>query len=92
MVASPHKHATFEELLKASGLVTNMALAHEIVVDGNFKLQPKDLPENSIEKQVRDIMHKAFWDTLRQQLEDNPPTYDHSITLLGEVKEVGTQI
>ena len=47
MVASPHKHATFEELLRASGLVTNMALAHEIVVDGNFKLKPKDLPENS---------------------------------------------
>ncbi|XP_071792101.1 T-complex protein 11-like protein 1 isoform X1 [Asterias amurensis] len=87
-IASPHKHATFEELLRASGLVTNMALAHEIVVDGNFKLKPKDLPENSIEKQCRDIVHKAFWDTLRQQLEDDPPTYDHSITLLGEVKEL----
>ena len=42
----------------------------------------------SIEKQVRDIMHKAFWDTFREQLEGDPPTYDHSIILLGEVKEV----
>ncbi|XP_038065266.1 T-complex protein 11-like protein 1 [Patiria miniata] len=86
-MASPHKHATFEELLKTAGLVSNMALAHEIVVDGNFRLKPQDLPDNSIEKQVRDIMHKAFWDSLKEQLEGDPPSYDHAIILLGEVKE-----
>lgn len=26
--------------------VTNMALAHEIVVNGGFEIKPADLPEN----------------------------------------------
>ncbi|XP_022112145.1 T-complex protein 11-like protein 1 [Acanthaster planci] len=87
-MASPHKHATFEELLKTAGLVSNMSLAHEIVVDGNFKLKARELPDNSIEKQVRDIMHKAFWDSLKDQLEGDPPSYHHAVTLLGEIKEI----
>lgn len=44
---------------------------------------------NSLEKKVREIVHKAFWDCLEAQLNEDPPTYDHSIKLLGEVKEVG---
>uniref|UniRef100_H2ZSD1 T-complex 11 like 1 n=1 Tax=Latimeria chalumnae TaxID=7897 RepID=H2ZSD1_LATCH len=42
---------------------------------------------NSLEKRVRDIVHKAFWDCLEAQLNEDPPTYDHTIRLLGEIKE-----
>lgn len=43
---------------------------------------------HSLEKKVRDIVHKAFWDCLEAQLKEDPPTYDHAIKLLGEIKEV----
>lgn len=43
---------------------------------------------NSLEKRVRDIVHKAFWDCLETQLKENPPSYDHAIKLVGEIKEV----
>jgi len=33
------------------------------------------------------MVHKAFWDLLRQQLEREPPSFDQAIRLLGEIKE-----
>lgn len=86
--ASPHKNKTFEELITAAGLVSNMALAHEIVVDGNFKLSPREMPENSIEKQVHKVVHQAFWDSLGAQLSDDPASYTHAVTLVGEIKTI----
>lgn len=64
-----------------------MALAHEIVVNGDFQIKPVELPEDSLEKKVKEIVHKAFWDCLSVQLSEDPPTYDHAIKLLGEIKE-----
>ncbi|XP_044895052.1 T-complex protein 11-like protein 1 isoform X3 [Felis catus] len=64
-----------------------MALAHEIVVNGDFRIKPVELPEDSLEKRVKDIVHKAFWDCLSVQLSEDPPTYDHAIKLVGEIKE-----
>lgn len=64
-----------------------MALAHEIVMNGDFRIKPVELPEDSLEKRVKEIVHKAFWDCLSVQLSENPPTYDHAIKLVGEIKE-----
>ncbi|XP_019653360.1 T-complex protein 11-like protein 1 isoform X4 [Ailuropoda melanoleuca] len=64
-----------------------MALAHEIVVNGDFRIKPVELPEDSLEKRVKEIVHKAFWDCLSVQLSEDPPTYDHAIKLVGEIKE-----
>lgn len=33
------------------------------------------------------MVHKAFWDLLREQLERDPPSFDQAIRLLGEIKE-----
>lgn len=33
-------------------------------------------------------MHKAFWDILREQINEDPPVYDHALVLLAEIKEV----
>lgn len=33
-------------------------------------------------------MHKAFWDVLEAQLSENPPSYNHAIKLLAEIKQV----
>lgn len=39
-------------------------------------------------KQVKDIMHKAFWELLRDQLNSDPPEYSQAMILLTEIREV----
>lgn len=46
----------------------------------------------SLEKRVKEIVHKAFWDCLSVQLSEDPPTYDHAIKLVGEIKEVRQRV
>ena len=35
-------------------------------------------------------MHQAFWDSLQEKLNEDPPDLTHAVVLLAEVKEVGT--
>uniref|UniRef100_A0A8C6PBN7 T-complex 11, testis-specific-like 1 n=1 Tax=Nothobranchius furzeri TaxID=105023 RepID=A0A8C6PBN7_NOTFU len=85
--ASPLRVVSAEELMETAKGVTNMALAHEIVVNQAFQVKPTELPEGSLERKVKEIMHKAFWDCLEAQLKEDPPSYGHAIKLLGEIKE-----
>ncbi|XP_035662173.1 T-complex protein 11-like protein 1 [Branchiostoma floridae] len=85
---SPPQWISLEELMTVSNGVTNMALAHEIAVDNDFRLQKYMPPENSVEKQVKETVHRAFWDALRDELAEEPQTFQHAINLLGEVKEM----
>uniref|UniRef100_A0AAR2JA95 T-complex 11, testis-specific-like 1 n=1 Tax=Pygocentrus nattereri TaxID=42514 RepID=A0AAR2JA95_PYGNA len=85
--SSPPKAVSMEELMETAKGVTNMALAHEIVVNGGFQVKAPEPAEGSLEKRVKEIMHKAFWDSLEAQLNDDPPVYDHAIKLVGEIKE-----
>lgn len=85
--ASPPRFVSVEELMDTAKGVTNMALAHEIVVNGGFQIKPMELPQGSLVRTVRDIVHKAFWDCLETQFSEDPPVYDHAIILLGEIKE-----
>lgn len=39
-------------------------------------------------KQVKDTMHKAFWEILREHLNSDPPEYSQAMTLLTEIREV----
>lgn len=85
--ASPPRFVSVEELMETAKGVTNMALAHEIVVNQGFQLKPAELPEGSLERRVKDIVHKAFWGSLEAQLKEDPPSYNHAITLLAEIRE-----
>lgn len=85
---SPPKILTFDEVRDAIKNVEDMQLAHEIAINPNFRLQPYDPPESSLEKRIKAIMHDAFWDHLREQLNSDPPCYDHAIALLSDIKEV----
>lgn len=67
--------------------VEDMQLAHEIAINPDFRLQPYQ-PESSLEERIKSIMHDAFWDLLREELNSNPPKYDHAIALLGDIKDV----
>lgn len=42
----------------------------------------------SVCKVIRDALHKAFWDILESELNDDPPVYGQAIRLLGEIREV----
>lgn len=46
--ASPPKFVSLEEIMKAAHGFQNMALAHEIAVDQDFKLEPFEPPDNRL--------------------------------------------
>ncbi|XP_055526010.1 T-complex protein 11-like protein 1 isoform X2 [Wyeomyia smithii] len=84
---SPPKILTLEEVQDVVKNIENMTLAHEIAVNSEFKLQPYEPPENSIERVIKDTMHRAYWDILREQLGRQPPCYDMAIQLLVDIKD-----
>lgn len=86
--ASPPKFVSLEEIMKATNGLKNMALAHEIAVDKNFKLEKLESDDNALHKQVKEIIHKAFWTLLEEQLAEEPPNYTQALILLKEIKEV----
>ncbi|XP_061773381.1 T-complex protein 11-like protein 1 isoform X2 [Nerophis ophidion] len=85
--ASPPRFVSAEELMETAKGVNNMALAHEILVNQTFQVKPSEFPEGSLERRVKEIMHKAFWDCLEAQLKEDPPRYMQAIKLLAEMKE-----
>ncbi|NXG27576.1 T11L2 protein, partial [Dromaius novaehollandiae] len=86
--ASPPKMVTFDELMAAARNLTNLTLAHEIAVNANFCIKHEDLPRNSFAGTVKQILHKAFWDCLESELNEDPPEYEHAIKLFAEIKEI----
>ncbi|KAM6454854.1 T-complex protein 11 homolog isoform 1-T1 [Liasis olivaceus] len=137
---SPQIHS-MSELMETANEVSKMTIAHEIVVNHDFKLQEVNLSPNrfsnsaliitefihlvagrplllfpstfssitafsrelglhiiagnppcclsflSLESRVKETVHKAFWDNLREQLSKVPPDHSHAIKLLQEIKE-----
>jgi hypothetical protein len=73
--------------MMAANAVQNMALAHEISVNQNFKLEKPELTLNTIEKQIHDTVHKAFWASLKEDFEKDPVEYKHAFIILGEAKQ-----
>ncbi|XP_070189597.1 T-complex protein 11-like protein 1 isoform X2 [Littorina saxatilis] len=87
VAASPPKFISFEQLMDAANGVKNMSLAHEIAVNSEFQIEKLQPEKNSIEKQVKEVMQKAFWDALEAKLSQDPPDYSHALVLIEEVKE-----
>lgn len=75
------------ELMDASKGITNMALAHEIAVNKDFQLE-KVVPANAVENTIKEIMQRAFWDVLKEELESDPPQFGQAMVLLSEIKEM----
>lgn len=42
----------------------------------------------SVEKQVKEIIHRAFWDAFHEKITEDPPDYSQAVILIQEVKEV----
>ena len=44
--------------------------------------------DSSLEKHVREIVHKAFWEKLAEELNQDPPNYTQALALIADVKQV----
>lgn len=86
--SSPPKTVTLDEVMESARDLSNLSFAHEITVNRNFHLEPDSLPQDSVWKMVRDNVHKAFWDILESELNDDPPEYGQAIRLLEEIREI----
>uniref|UniRef100_A0A1Y1KKC3 T-complex protein 11-like protein 1 n=1 Tax=Photinus pyralis TaxID=7054 RepID=A0A1Y1KKC3_PHOPY len=85
--ASPPKFVSLEDIMKAANGMKDMALVHQIAVDKDFRLERAEPPPNTVEKVVRDTMHRAFWDILKEELAEDPPNYTRAFTLLENIKD-----
>lgn len=89
--ASPPKFVSLDEIIKVANGMKDMALAHEIAVNKNFQLQKLEPEDGTFRQRVKEIMHKAFWNLLSEQLAEEPPNYTQALVLLKEIKEVWLQ-
>ncbi|XP_035518762.1 T-complex protein 11-like protein 1 [Morone saxatilis] len=80
--------ASLSSLMELENCVSNLSLAHEIVVNRDFCFKPQSPPTDSLEGRVTEIVHRAFWDSLQEQLNGDPPNYNHAVILLQEVKSM----
>jgi len=88
--SSPVKFLSLEEITNMKNCLEKMALVHEIAVDPTFcveNLQSKD----PIYKSVKENMHKAFWDLLKEDLNQDPPVYERVFELLNDLKMLITE-
>ncbi|KAJ0012559.1 hypothetical protein NQD34_016893 [Periophthalmus magnuspinnatus] len=86
--SSPPKALTLDEVMDSARELSNLTLAHEIIVNPNFHFEPYSPPQDSLFKLVKDNLHKAFWDILEAELNDDPPEYGQAIRLLEEIREI----
>ncbi|CAH8865569.1 unnamed protein product [Trichobilharzia szidati] len=89
---SPPKFVSMNQLAEAAKAFYNMTLAHEITVDSHFRLEMYEPHENTLEYQIKETMHRAFWDILRSSLESDPPDYQPALRLLEEIKQSLTEL
>ncbi|XP_022065618.2 T-complex protein 11-like protein 1 [Acanthochromis polyacanthus] len=78
--------ASLSSLMELENCVSNLSLAHEILVNRDFCFKPRSPPTGSLEGRVTEVVHRAFWDSLQEQLSSDPPNYSHATILLQEVK------
>ncbi|XP_029019152.1 T-complex protein 11-like protein 2 [Betta splendens] len=86
--SSPPKTLTLDEVMESARDLSNLSFAHEIIVNRNFHLEPDSLPQDSLWNAVKHNVHKAFWDILESELNNDPPEYQQAIRLLEEIREI----
>ncbi|KAM4051243.1 T-complex protein 11-like protein 2 [Anomaloglossus baeobatrachus] len=87
-VSSPPRTSTFEDVMSTTRNLSNLLIAHEIVANENFHLDTIEPLKNSLEERVKQIVHKAFRDSLESELKEDPPEYEYATKLFDEIKEI----
>ncbi|XP_069021003.1 T-complex protein 11-like protein 2 [Embiotoca jacksoni] len=86
--SSPPKTITLDEVMDTAKDLFNLSISHEITVNPSFHVDRDSLRQDGLLKVVRDNLHKAFWDILEAELNNDPPEYEQAIRLLGEIREI----
>ncbi|XP_050088794.1 T-complex protein 11-like protein 1 [Anopheles aquasalis] len=83
---TPLSPATLERVVRTS---ENMALAHEIAVNADFKLKSpsEEESEQTVHGVVRRTMHTAYWNLVQEDLSRDPPSYELAMKILTDVKK-----
>uniref|UniRef100_A0A2M4A4C2 Putative sok1 kinase belonging to the ste20/sps1/gc kinase family n=1 Tax=Anopheles triannulatus TaxID=58253 RepID=A0A2M4A4C2_9DIPT len=83
---TPLSQATLQRVVKTS---EDMALAHEIAVNADFKLKPpsEEASEDTLHSAVRRTMHTAYWNLVQDELNSDPPRFDMAMKILATVKK-----
>lgn len=85
--SSPPKALTLDEVMDSARDLSNLSIAHEIVMNPNLHFETNIPPQDSLFKLVKENLHKAFWDILKEELNDDPPEYGQAIRLLEEIRD-----
>lgn len=69
-----------------------MSLAHEIALDPDFSVeQLQERTSNDLTKKVEEIATKAFYDSIRSKLNEDPPNYEPIFNLYAELKPMAIE-
>ncbi|XP_068816562.1 T-complex protein 11 homolog isoform X1 [Capricornis sumatraensis] len=79
-------------LLSVTGLRNTVSdvskLSSEVGMNRDFRVEEKVLPPGSLEGRIRETMHDAFWEHLKERLSATPPDFSWALELLKEIKEI----
>lgn len=67
-----------------------MSIVHQIAVDPLCKVEDlrRQYPNTKLHEAVKNNMHKAFWDLLRNDLSKKPPEKKTAFSLFVDLKNV----
>lgn len=85
--SSPPKAITLNEVMESARDLSDLSLAHEIIINPNFHFKANIPQQDRLFKLVKENLHKAFWDILQAELNDDPPEYGQAIRLLEDIRE-----
>lgn len=83
-----HAPQSAAELTGHVGGMTNEQLAHELLVDKDFRLdeQAGMSDDRLVHTKIRETFERAFWDSLVEDLSALPPMYGRVLNVLTEIK------
>jgi hypothetical protein len=81
-------HDAAQQALHAKGM-TNEQLAHELLLDRNFRLSEKAgiSADKLVHTQLRETFKKDFWDSVAVDLATTPPSFVRILSVLTEIKQ-----
>ncbi|XP_030170410.1 T-complex protein 11 homolog isoform X3 [Lynx canadensis] len=87
--SGPEDHPPFLCITGPIDTVDNVSkLNNNTGMNRDFHMEEKVLPPSSLEGKVKETMHNAFWDHLKEQLSATPPDFSCALELLKEIKEI----
>jgi hypothetical protein len=69
--------------------LTNEQLAHEIILNSDFKFEDRRTTEKGMCFEFRELFTTVFWDSLLVSISANPPVYLGVLPVFEEIKAGG---